>query len=273
MSCIIQGRPDPLLDEWLLNTPLPAISTNTSAQIAAARVFAYSARDVAGASWPARVGETLTAVSNNAVTLPIIGGGAAKMARSDPAAAVAYIGSTNGFANPGTKDYLIEGIVFPPVGARYSGQQVIGGKLQSDYSTFFHVEYESATSEANGRISHYITSAKHAISAVGSLVPGDPVHFCVAGNRDEATTSGLRIMINGVLSGTGVDISSLSATDLAFDKPFSLLGTWEAATIASFNGWLVMLQGWYLANLIAAGSAGMAEVAAVMLNRYQMKTA
>lgn len=102
--------------------------------------------------------------------------------------------------------------------------------------------------------------------ASGTVTPGNWYHFVFYVNRDEASTWGGRIFLNGVPSGTGQDFTSQSGS-LASTNPF-IVGAYPGGTSKWTTG-VLYFAGWARDNWFQAGQVGHDEIAAFAEARYE----
>lgn len=131
--------------------------------------------------------------------------------------------------------------------------------------------YLYSSTSGTGNIKLKITDADGNVnvdSATDSAPGGTWNHGLVFLNRDEASTNGSQWYINGVSSGTGVDVSAVEKT-LA-DTDFSIGDGVLPAIPYSSN--IAYLAAWEQASWHQAGSAGPQEWAAIAAERFAKLT-
>ena len=269
-SPALTAAKDPLLDEWLLNTPLATINGNVPQ-----RAFAYSARQaIVGGGWPARFGENLTKVASGGTVGSVLGAGPPYAVKCPTGGA--YLAATPGFANPGLKDFIFEVLAAPAVGANYATSQyfLVKGSDPVGFGDFLCLAFIGA-SNSTLKASFGAQIVYPALFTLYSANLSEGYHHIWAAvNRDEASVNGARMGVDGSLSGTGVNPSVLVASDITTNKPLALGGNWDATGFPGAPGCLVAVQAWYGGdisdNFIAAGAAGQTEIEAVMAKRFAM---
>jgi hypothetical protein len=230
----------------------PSLTINSAT---ATPTFAYKASDATNTSWPAwDFGSTLTAGGSGGqfnTGSPLMG---IYDTSVSPNATRNWSGATG--SNITTGDYVIEAVFQASfnlstfIAAKGTatpswGLRIITGGTRVDWS------------HADGVGSLTLRS--------GNLTSGYWYHVLIFVNRDENSTNGSQMYVNGVASGSGVNAST-SPNTLANAQSLFLAATGSGANI--YDSRISYIAVWERANWFAAGATGPAQWAEVARERF-----
>jgi len=245
-----------------LTLPRPPSIANLSQYLTAngVRVKAdvrYNGKDAGSSSWaPWGPGGSLTITSGTSPTLndgsPLFGGADDSVKFNTGAA---YEDTTGLIGQVTTEDFVIEAII----------------KTQSDGAAdgFIATTRNSSTGwllyQPGYQIRLLINDGTSSVSWTGVKDPDHWYHVLVFVNRDEASTDGCKFYINGVVDGSGADMSS-SSSSLSSEN-FTIGRRAEAST-APYQSNVAYLAMWKYASWFKSGSDGPAEWAEIAFERF-----
>jgi hypothetical protein len=160
-------------------------------------------------------------------------------------------------------DIATEDIVFEIVFKVDTAMKVITGKWSSAPGNAFWYLYFTGSSTLNLIVNDNINPASNVNSA--TLDAGTWYHAVVFVNRDEGSTNGSQIYINGVASGSGTDFSG-SAASLS-NSLLMNLGSMGGGT-APYDSNIAYIAMWKQASWHQAGAAGPTEWATIAQERF-----
>jgi hypothetical protein len=170
-----------------------------------------------------------------------------------------YYQVASSFADFGTDDFVIE-FVYNPMWASgtdnfaYNLDATAGWRLYTNTATDVKFQFR-------------VGGVTISVAAPGVSV-GERAHVFVCGNRDENSTNGLKVYINGVLSQS----ANIFTIPGAMDGPGSFAMGAQIGGSFKANVGVDFLATWHRANWHQAGAAGPTEWAAIAQDRFARLT-
>lgn len=282
-SSALGGPPSPLIlmpgyessVERLIET---AITLNS---LTPAREFALNGYDATLTEWPTRVhpspGLTFAVFGTTAQTV-----GLPSPLTGSREAAVMFSGS--GAAGDVSKGYAAPNTTTGNVGLFDGCGEALLVDLRATptSSTTSQVINKTGTAVARGHDLRFFGTSGHTarvyLKHEGGSIYMDSASLTAAlsnvlflswfWNRDEASSNGSGIAINGAWSGTGVDFSAMAAIDLTGDQPLTVGSRWPDGAYGLQTAQVLYVSEVFGAGLIAAGAGGKAEVLALHQQRF-----
>lgn len=229
------------------------ITFNSSQQTSVCR---YKGGDASASGWNAwTTGENL--VYSGTGTAPNFNVGSDLSGPNDDAVEFVgssrhYLAATTGLADIGTDDFFME--IY--VRMNSSGLETWVGKRLTVGGWLFR--------NIGARVQFFADDGGTSIASAIGLTVGNWMYITVFGNRDEASTNGSAIAVNGVQSGAGVDITAGSDFGNATDK----LHISHNADVNAYSDRMSFVQIWHAPSWFASGATGLSEFVSVSAARY-----